>query len=151
MGFLDDFKDMLFSGDNDNIQIVSGNGNIVSRHNININGSSVIQINGKKIVIDGVELDHDIDITINGPIDHDITIPMAKHVTLNGNVKDLHASQGNIEVHGDVSGDAKSSQGDVDIDGNVSGDAKSSQGNVRIGGSVSGSAKSSQGNVRIGK
>jgi DUF4097 and DUF4098 domain-containing protein YvlB len=149
MGFLDNFKDMLLSGDN--VQIVHGHGNVVSQGNIVINGSSIIQMNGKRIVIDGVELDHDIDITINGPIEHDVTIPYAKTVILNGNVKDLHASQGDVEVHGNVEGDARSSQGDVEVEGDVHGDVKTSQGNVKVGGSVSGSAKSAQGNVKIGK
>lgn len=65
----------------------------------------------------------------------------------NCSVSNITASNGSIEVHGNVDGDVETSNATITIDGNVTKNATTSNGNIKIGGSLGGKAKTSNGNV----
>ena len=115
-------------------------------------GNSVI-ITDNRIIIDGKE---DLDVKsipekeINIHIDGDINEVKADYcskITVNGNVKKVQTTSGDIEVKGDVTGGVQTTSGDVDIDGNVDGDIHSVSGDVDCG-DVSGEISTMSGDIR---
>ena len=99
-----------------------GNGNVSI-----INGK--ILLNGKPVE-DLESIDEKvINITVNGDVDK-IDVDACNSIDVKGNVDVVKTMSGDVEVHGDVTGDVKTMSGDIDC-GNVGGNASSMSGDIR--------------------
>lgn len=85
--------------------------------------------NGDQVVdLDSLE-EKEINISINGDVEK-IDVDACDRIEVTGNVDYIKTMSGDIEVHGDVTGDVKTMSGDIDC-GNVGGNASTMSGDVR--------------------
>jgi len=70
-------------------------------------------------------------VMINGVIVDGIDDCKSVKIVVNGNAKDVETNVGNIEIHGDVSGNVEASCGNITC-GKVNGDIHASCGNVTV-------------------
>lgn len=126
---------------------------------IRINGVSIaggrnVVISNGKVIVDGKDVtpgdEKQINIEVTGDVDT-IEVDTCEKISVTGNTGRITTSQGDINVGGDVHGDAKTSQGSIEVEGSVGGNVKTSQGSIRVRGAVSGNATTSMGNVTHGR
>lgn len=107
-------------------------GSVIARQNI---GTMVIS--GGKITVDGKDIneldavDPDekvINITIQGDVDH-LDVDYCNKLEVTGNVRRVKATQGDIEIHGSVSGDVHANMGNINC-GDVEGDCHANMGSI---------------------
>ena len=92
-----------------------------------INGK--VLCNGKPIEdLDSIE-EKVINISINGDVEK-IDVDACDRIEVTGKVDYIKTMSGDIEVHGDVTGDVETMSGDIDC-GNVGGNASTMSGDVR--------------------
>lgn len=112
-----------------------------------------IFLNGKKILtgqdnINYKQINNSI-ISINGQ-EFKCTSKIVK-IEVQGDVKKVESTQGDITVHQNVTGSIKTTQGNIEVGGDIEGDLETTQGNIRVKGNVTGSCKSVMGDIRINK
>ena len=119
-----------------------------------INGKSYIgssvKVSGNKITINGTDVTPDtkvINIQIDGDVDS-IDVDYCEKVVVNGNVKSLNTTSGDVEC-GDVQGDIKGTSGDIQC-GNVGGSVRTVSGDVKAE-NISGSVKTLSGDIKYRK
>lgn len=119
-----------------------------------INGKSYIgssvKVSGNKITINGTDVTPDtkvINIQIDGDVDS-IDVDYCEKVVVNGNVKSLNTTSGDVEC-GDVQGDIKGTSGDIQC-GNVGGSVQTVSGDVKAE-NISGSVKTLSGDIKYRK
>lgn len=76
-----------------------------------------------------------------------LEVDQCERIHVNGNVKRINSTTGDIKVSGSVSGDVETVSGDIDIDGNVDGNVKTVSGDVDCL-DVSGRVSTMSGNIR---
>lgn len=107
---------------------------IMSTIRINNNsyvGNSITITNGK-VIIDGKDVTPEskaITISVEGNIDN-LNVDACDKVTVSGNATKVKTMSGDVEIHGDVSGDVKTMSGDVDC-GNIGGSVSTMSGDVK--------------------
>jgi len=113
-----------------------------------ITGAKTIVNKNGKTYVDGKLLDDldinkmpekEINITITGDIER-LEVDYCERIQVNGSVKRINTTSGDVEVSGNVDGDVETVSGDVDIEGNVDGNVKTVSGDVEcldVSGSVS--------------
>lgn len=121
---------------------------------VNINGTtytsskSITVIDGK-VIIDGNDVTpsgKEINISIEGSVEN-LEVDACSKVTVNGNVKTLRTTSGDIDVKGNVEGSISTTSGDIDCGGNIGGDVKTVSGDVDCG-KISGNVSSVSGDVK---
>lgn len=126
----------------------------MSKFNINgksYSGNNINIVNGK-VMIDGKvqDLEKDlpeINIVITGDIQN-MEIDSCKTIEVQGNVKKIQTTSGDVIVKGNVEGDVTTMSGDLEVEGNVSGSAKTMSGDIKCN-ELKGSASSVSGKVQI--
>lgn len=107
---------------------------VINGKTMRVNGTVSI-INGKvlcngKPIEDLESIDEKvINISINGDVEK-IDVDACDRIEVTGKVNYIKTMRGDIEVHGDVTGDVKTMSGDIDC-GNVGGNASTMSGDVR--------------------
>lgn len=97
-----------------------------------IRGNNITVSNGR-IIVDGKDLTPDskeINIVVEGDVEN-LQADICSKITVKGNAGKVISSSGDIEVHGDVSGDVSTSSGDIDAN-IIHGDADTSSGDIKI-------------------
>ena len=119
-----------------------------------ITGAKSIVIKNGKTYVDGkcsedLDMnkmnDRTINVTITGSIEN-LEIDTCDKVHVNGDVKRLSTTSGDVDVKGNVTGCIQTASGDVDVDGSVDGNITTASGDVSCG-RVSGSASTMTGDV----
>ena len=115
---------------NKNGRTIVVNGDVIRGQKIN----SMV-ISGGRITIDGkslseldVEDEKEINITIQGNLER-LEVDYCDKLTVTGNAKRVKATQGDIEIHGNVEGDVHANMGAITC-GNVEGDCHANMGNI---------------------
>lgn len=117
-----------------------------SVYNQIINGSNMIEVNGKRYVgnnltvindvvyIDGKRVDENGNTkTINITIDADVetvNVDNCYKLDVTGQCGSVSSKNGDIKINGDVSGDVTNKNGDIKC-GNISGDVDNKNGNIK--------------------
>ncbi len=104
---------------------------------VTINGKSYfgnnISVSNNKVYIDGKEAtpgeDKVINISIEGNVES-LSVDGCDHVTVSGSAGSVKTLSGNVNIKGDVSGDANTMSGNLSC-GNVGGSVKTMSGNIR--------------------
>jgi DUF4097 and DUF4098 domain-containing protein YvlB len=112
-----------------------------------------IKVSKSKIIIDGVDVtpksdDKRITIVINGS-PSSVHVDVCESLTINGDVKDVESSVGNITINGNVSGDVETGSGDIKC-GNVSGDVETGTGDIDCE-NVQGDVETGTGDIKYKK
>lgn len=121
---------------------------------VNINGttytsSKSITIIDGKVIIDGNDVTpsgKEITISIEGSVEN-LEVDACSKVIVNGNVKSLKTTSGDIDVKGNIEGSISTTSGDIDCGGSIGGDVKTVSGDVDCG-KISGSVNSVSGDVK---
>jgi len=103
---------------------------------ISINGKSYVGNNvtvaGNKVYIDGKlsdgEESKEITIIVDGNIDK-LDVDVANQIRVNGDVKSLKTTSGDVEVYGNVDGNVKTMSGDVECK-SIAGDVETMSGDI---------------------
>ena len=102
-------------------------GNIITNH-------GVIEIRNGKIYQDGKEITtiptnhQEITINIQGDLER-LEVQHCERIKVTGNVRRVKTNHGDIEIGGNVEGDAHTNMGDITCK-NVEGDARTNMGNI---------------------
>lgn len=138
----------MFKSKSQSIVYMNGKKFVSRGGNISISDNQII-IDGKVITDKDINDAKEIVITVDGNVDT-IKCDIVEKIIVTGDCGEVKSSQGNVEVKGNVKGNARSSQGDVEVSGDVFGDVRTSQGSINCG-NVKGSVKTSQGSIKYKK
>lgn len=121
---------------------------------INISGiqyeGNNITVKGSKVIINGKDVTPDtkiVNITVEGNVE-DISVDYCEKIVINGNVKSLTTTSGDVECK-DITGGIRLTSGDVEC-GNVNGDIQTVSGDVKCE-NVSGNVKTMSGDIKYRK
>ena len=110
----------------------------INGRTVSINGGVSVSVINGKIMIDGQNVDLNVEgikeapvynITVTGDVDK--VEGSFSEITVNGNVDTAKTASGDIKVEGDIRGNASTMSGDVKVNGTIHGNASSMSGDIK--------------------
>jgi hypothetical protein len=110
----------------------------MAKSTIVINGMTItaegrsVSVRDGRVIVDGKDVTpeaKEIVITVTGDIER-LEVGACNTVSIGGNVGSVKCQTGDVEVRGDIRGDASSQTGDINCGGSIHGDASTMTGNV---------------------
>jgi hypothetical protein len=116
----------------------------------NINGETIIIVDGKEVYNSSTmgNPSAPINITVTGDIEH-LDVACCEVVKVQGNVKTLGTSSGNVSIIGEVSGNVNTASGNVSVENGSTGNVSTASGSVKVkGGDIKGNVKTISGDIK---
>lgn len=99
---------------------------------IQTSGRGNVTVRGSRIIVDGKDVTPDskeINIVVNGNIEK-VEVDACDRISVTGDVGNIHAQSGDVDVTGNVTGSVQTMSGDVDC-GNISGSVSTMSGDIK--------------------